>query len=63
MWERDIGMSRPSTSRSEPTTQRTTGSTGPIPGASTTRSQPETSAKGITPRKKKQKKRSFFTRS
>lgn len=64
MWEKDIGMSRPSTSRSEPAQMTQTGpTTQNLTGDSSARSQPTEKVKGITPRKKKKKLRSPFSKS
>lgn len=52
MWEKDVGIRRPSTARSEPTPRAQ-----PRPsGDNTARSQPTQKVKGITPRKRRTKK-------
>lgn len=63
MWERDIGMSRPSTSRSEPAQKTQPGPAQNPAGDNSARSQPTEKAKGITPRKKKSRLRSPFSKS
>lgn len=56
MWERDIGISRPSTARTEPAAQAGSHETPTQGKAGSARAQPAEKVKGITPRKKKTRK-------